>query len=84
MPRDLHLLIRWLIAGLASAIISTAACLFFGWLLPTWIVGPDKADSTLTGEVFSIALSFATVYSLFGFILLTLFLHRKLMPRPGD
>jgi hypothetical protein len=78
--RDWNLLIRWLIAGLVSAIISTAACLFFGYLLPTWIVGPDQRDSALTGEVFSITLTFATVYSLFGFILLTLFFHRKLMP----
>ena len=49
-----------------------------------WIVGPDKPDSTYTGQIFSVALSFASAYALLGFILLTVFLHRKLTRTLSD
>ena len=73
---------RWLMAGFASAIVCTAACVFFGLLLPTWLVGPDKPTDSYTGQVFSVALSFASAYSVLGFFLLMVFLHRRLMPKP--
>jgi hypothetical protein len=71
-----------MVAGLASGIISTAACLFFGVLLPTWIVGKDTATSSTTGEVFSVTLSFASAYALLAFTLLTLFFYRRLSAEP--
>ena len=75
-------LVRWLIAGIASAIICTGMCAFFGFLLPTWLVGPDKPTDSYTGQVFSVALSFASAYSVLGFFVLMVFLHRRLMPKP--
>jgi hypothetical protein len=81
--RRLHSLVPWLIAALVSAIVCFAAGSFFGYLVPTWIYGPSSGNAPHTAEVFSISLSFATVYSLLGFILLTLFLHRKLAAKHG-
>jgi hypothetical protein len=78
MLRSVHLVVRWLVAGIASAIICTVASWFFGILLPTWIVGPDRLDSPYTGQVFSVALSFASAYGVLAFILLTIFLHKRL------
>ena len=69
---------RWLVAGLASAVLCTAMCWFFGFVLPTWLVGPDRPDSPYTGQVFSVALSFASAYGLLAFILLTINLHKRL------
>ena len=68
---------RWLVAGLASAVPCTAVCWFFGFVLPTWMVGPDNPTSSYTGQVFSVALSFASAYGLLAFILLTIFLHKR-------
>ena len=78
MSRDWHPLVRWTVAGLVSGILCTAACLFFGFLLPTWVFGRDTPDSPSTGLIFSVTLSFASAYSLLAFILLTVFLNRRL------
>jgi hypothetical protein len=55
--------------------------LFFGFVLPTWLVGPDKPTDSYTGQVFSVALSFASAYSMLTFFLLMAFLHRRLMAK---
>jgi hypothetical protein len=72
-----------MLAVLVSGIICTAACVFFGFLVPTWLVGQDTPDSPYTGQVFSVALSFASAYSLLGFILLTVYFHGRLSAWPA-
>jgi len=64
-------------AAVASGILSIAACWFFGMVLPTWMVGKDSPTSPDTGQVFSVMLSFASAYSLFAFILLTVYFYRR-------
>ncbi|GEM_PF-2741538 len=82
MLRDWHPLVRWTLAGLASGIVCTAACVFLGYVLPTWIFGKDTPDSPTTGQIFSVTLSFASAYSLLAFILLTVFLYQRMSAEP--
>jgi len=84
MIRDLHPVIRWTVAGLASGIICIAAFWFFGDLLPTWIFGPDSPTSPTSGQVFSISLTFASAYSLLAFFLLMVFFYHRLSGRSGS
>jgi hypothetical protein len=84
MLRDWNPLVRWILAGVASGVICTAACLFLGFFVPTWIFGRDTPDSPYTGQIFSVTLSFASAYSVLGFILLTIFFYRRMSGSGGS
>ena len=71
MFKNLNPALRWSLAALASGIVCTAACWLVGYLLPTWIFGPDSPTSPTSGQIFSVTLSFACCYALLLFFLLT-------------
>lgn len=72
-------LLRGTLAMLIAGGISTAAFLAIGIGLPNWIYGSATIRNTPEGSTaLSVFVSFASVYAVFAFILLTVFVYRRL------
>ena len=75
-------LLRGTLAMLIAGGISTAAFLAIGIGLPNWIYGSGMIKNSPEGStVLSVFLTFGSVYALFAFILLTVFVYRRLPTR---
>src|SRR5690348_15600574 len=72
-------LLRGTLATLIAGGISTAAFLAIGIGLPNWIYGSATINNSPEGSTaLSVFLSFASVYALLAFIVLTVFVYRRL------
>ena len=72
-------LLRGTLAMLIAGGIATAAFLAIGIGLPNWIYGSATIKNSPEGSTaMSVFLSFASVYAVFAFILLTVFVYRRL------
>lgn len=76
-------LLRGTAAVLMAVIISTVAYLVCGVGLPNWIYGSEWiAHSPDGAQILFAFVSLASIYSIFSFILLTVFLYRKFTALP--
>ena len=75
--------LRGAAATLIAVIISTVAYLVCGVWLPNWIYGSGRITNSPDGaQILFAFVSLASIYSIFGFILLTLFFYRKFTTLP--
>lgn len=76
-------LLRGAAAGMIAVVISTVAYLVCGVGLPNWIYGSEWIAKSPDGaQILFAFVSLASIYSIFAFILLTLFLYRRFTALP--
>lgn len=76
-------LLRGTGAVLIAVVISSAAYLVAGVGLPNWLYGSERIAKSPDGaQILFAFVSLASIYSIFAFILLTVFFYRRFTASP--